>query len=185
MNSKSQVNVRSLTTTAMMTAILCVFAPFSIPIGDVPISLATFVVYFSAVLLGMKKSLICVSLYILIGMVGIPVFSGWKSGVAVLAGPTGGYIVGYLLIAFCTGLLLMIVKYKLAFMILGMLIGTIGCYALGTIWLAVQLSLSPKAALWVGVIPFLPGDVIKIVATVCIAVPVRKYLGNFLEVSVQ
>lgn len=181
MKQKKQHTMKNLTYTAMMTAILCVLAPFSIPIGDVPISAATLVVYIAAVLLGTKHSVICVTLYILIGAVGIPVFSGWKSGFAVIAGPTGGYLVGYILIALCTGLLLKIGRGKMLMALLGMILGTIGCYILGTTWLALQLSLSFKAALWVGVIPFIPGDIVKIIAAIVIAVPTRNHLINFIE----
>ncbi|MDD5937081.1 MAG: biotin transporter BioY [Clostridiales bacterium] len=181
MSTKKQLNVKSLTVIAMMTAILCVLAPFSIPIGDIPISAATLVVYIAAVLLGTKRSLVCVGLYILIGLAGVPVFSGWKSGAAVIAGPTGGYLLGYLLIALLTGLFLKIGKGKIPMMVLGMVLGTISCYAVGTIWLAHQLSLTAKAALWAGVIPFLPGDIAKIVVTVLIAVPTRKHLLRFIE----
>ena len=181
MNQKKQFAIKSLTVTAMMTAFLCVLAPFYIPIGDVPITAATLVINIAAVLLGAKRSVICVMLYILIGIVGIPVFSGWKSGIAVVAGPTGGYLIGYLFIALCTGLLLKLGRGKIPMLILGMLVGTIICYTLGTMWLALQLSLSFKAALWAGVIPFLFGDVIKIIATVVIAYPMRKHLNTFLH----
>ncbi len=184
MNQKKQFMVKNLTITAMMTAILCVLAPFYIPIGDVPITAATLVIYIAAVLLGTKRSIICVILYILIGMVGIPVFSGWKSGFAVIAGPTGGYLIGYIFIALCTGLSQKIGRGKIPkipMLLLGMLLGTLICYTLGTTWLALQLSLSFEAALWAGVIPFLLGDIIKFIVTVVIAIPVRRHLVTFIE----
>ena len=169
-------NVRQLTLIAMMTAILCILAPFSIPTGNVPISAATFIISLAAVLLGTKYSLICVSLYILLGIVGLPVFAGWGSGVGVVVGPTGGYLIGYLLIASFTGFFMKLGKEKLTFIAVGMVLGTVACYAFGTVWLAYQLSLDTKAALVAGVIPFIPGDIIKIIACLVIAVPIRKQL---------
>ena len=168
--------VKKLTLIAMMTAILCILAPLSIPISNVPISAATLIVSFAAIILGTKYSLICVSLYILLGIVGLPVFAGWGSGIGVIAGPTGGYLIGYFFIAFCTGFFLKLGKEKLTLLAVGMLLGTVACYTFGTVWLAYQLSLDTKAALMAGVIPFIPGDVIKIIVCLVVALPIRKLL---------
>ncbi len=175
------IEVKSLTFTAMMTAILCVLAPFSIPIGSVPISAATFVVYFAALLLGTKRSLVCVGLYIVIGAVGVPVFNGWSGGFSHIVGPTGGYIIGYLVIAFFTGWFMKLGHSRLPMIFLGMLIGTLGCYILGTSWLALQLSMDGKTALTVGVLPFIPGDIAKMIISVLIALPMRKQLSAYLD----
>ena len=90
--------------TALMAAALCVLGPLSVPIGAVPISLANFVICLTAWLLGPKFGTLSVAVYLLIGLVGVPVFSGYGAGIAKLAGPTGGYLVGYLLLAFIGGL---------------------------------------------------------------------------------
>lgn len=176
-----KMNVLSLTTTAMMTAVLCILAPISIPIGEVPISLATFAVYIAVHLLGTKRGLICVSLYLMLGMVGIPVFAKWSAGVSVLAGPTGGYLLGYLLIVFFTGWFTKLGKGKIPMILIGSLLGTLGCYVVGTLWLGIQLSLSVKAALLAGVIPFIPGDLIKIILSLGITLPIKKQLSTFLD----
>lgn len=173
--------VINLTVTAMMAAILCVLAPFSIPIADVPISAATFVVYLSALLLGTKRSLVCVGLYLLIGIVGVPVFAKWGSGFGIVAGPTGGYLIGYLFIALFTGWFTKLGRGKVPMMFLGMLIGTIVCYTLGTTWLAIQASLSAKAALAGGVLPFIPGDLAKMVLSIMVALPMRRQLAMYFK----
>ena len=84
--------------TALMAAALCVLGPLSVPIGAIPISLSNFVICLTAWLLGPKFGTLSVAVYLLIGLVGVPVFSGYGAGVAKLAGPTGGYLVGYLLL---------------------------------------------------------------------------------------
>ena len=86
--------------TAVMAAVLCVLGPLTVPIGAVPISLANFVICLTAWLLGPKFGTLSVVIYLVLGAIGIPVFSGYGAGLAKLAGPTGGYLVGYLLLAF-------------------------------------------------------------------------------------
>lgn len=175
------IKVKYLTSTAMMTAILCILAPFSFPIGSVPISAATFVVYLAALLLGMKRSLLCVVLYLLLGAVGLPIFNGWSGGFSHIVGPTGGYLIGYLLIAFFTGWFMKLGHNKISLIILGMIVGTLGCYAIGTIWLAYQLSMDARAALMAGVIPFIPGDIAKMILSIAISLSMRKQLANLLD----
>ena len=80
--------------TALMAAALCVLGPLSVPIGAIPISLSNFVICLTAWLLGPKFGTLSVAVYLLIGLVGVPVFSGYGAGIAKLAGPTGGYLVG-------------------------------------------------------------------------------------------
>ena len=89
--------------TAVMAAVLCVLGPLTVPIGAVPISLANFVICLTAWLLGPKFGTLSVVIYLVLGAIGIPVFSGYGAGLAKLAGPTGGYLVGYLLLAFIGG----------------------------------------------------------------------------------
>ena len=178
-----KANVTQLTYTALMTALLCVLAPLSIPVASVPISASTFVISLAAVLLGSKYSMICVCLYLLIGMVGVPVFAGWRSGISVILGPTGGYLIGYLFIALFTGIFMKYGKEKLVMIIIGMVLGTVSCYVIGTAWLAYELSLDLRAALMAGVIPFIPGDIIKIVVCAVISIPIKKQLKRSMELQ--
>ena len=91
----SAVNVKTLTTTALLAAVLCILGPLSIPIGPVPISLTSLALYFMVFLVGPKMSAAACAIYILIGFAGLPVFSGFTGGPQKLAGPTGGYIIGF------------------------------------------------------------------------------------------
>ncbi len=171
----------SITMTALMTAILCILAPFSIPLSTVPISLGTFAVYLCAAILGPQKGIISVLIYLMLGLVGIPVFAEGMAGFGVLAGPTGGYLIGYLVIAFFTGFFTKKWGKNPVIVFSGMAIGTIGCYLIGTIWLGLQLKFGVWEALMAGVIPFIPGDVIKMVACTAISLPVRKQIKVYLE----
>ncbi len=94
-----------MTQTALAAALICILSPFTImlPISPVPISLTIFAIYIAVYAVGMKWGLAATALYILIGLVGLPVFSGFSGGAGKLLGPTGGYIIGYLFVALISG----------------------------------------------------------------------------------
>lgn len=171
-----KLSIKDMAIIAIFTAILCVLAPLSLPIGPVPISLTTLVIYFMLYILGAWKGTVSVLLYILIGLVGLPVFSGYSSGPAKLFGPTGGYIVGFIPLAIIAGLFISKYLNKWYLCFAGMILGTIVCYALGTIWLAYEMKLAMKAALMTGVVPFIPVDLIKMVLAMILAPLLRKAL---------
>ena len=100
-NKKS--SVYQLTVCALMAAVMCVIGPMSIPIGAVPVSFTNFVICLTTCLLGWKWGSVSVIVYVLLGTFGLPVFSGYAGGLAKLAGPTGGYIIGYVLITLFGG----------------------------------------------------------------------------------
>ena len=170
------MKTRDITIIGVMAALICVAGPLSIQIGPVPISLATFAVYLAGAILGWKKGPLAVAIYLLIGCVGIPVFSGFSGGFSRLAGVTGGYLVGYLPCALITGLGVSDppAQKPVWLLPLCMLTGTAVLYALGTAWFMVQTGNSLGASLGMCVIPFLPGDAAKIVAATLIATPVRR-----------
>ena len=99
-------NTYAMAVTALMTAVTCILAPLSIPIGPVPISLTNFAIYLSLYLLDWKKGTISYILYLLLGLVGLPVFSGFTGGIGKLAGPTGGYIIGFIPMAIIAGIVI-------------------------------------------------------------------------------
>ena len=176
--SESATRVKKMCYIALCTAILCILGPLSItiPISPVPIALAVFGTYISGYVLGSKWGAIASVLYILIGAVGIPVFSGFTGGPAKLVGPTGGYLIGYIAISFFTGLFVEKFEGKIYMYVVGMVVGLVICYILGTIWLACVAGMSGTAALMAGVIPFIPGDIAKIVLAVIVGIPLRTAL---------
>ena len=99
------LNVKQLALTGLMAAVICVLGPLalSIPVSPVPISLGTLAIYFVASVAGMKTGTLSVVIYILLGLAGVPVFTGFTGGVGKLFGPTGGYIIGYLFMALICG----------------------------------------------------------------------------------
>ena len=104
-NGTKKLTTYQLTLTAVMAAVICVLGPISmaIPISPVPISLASMAVYLAVTVLGMKLGTLSCLIYLLLGLVGLPVFSGGSAGAAKLFGPTGGYLVGYLFLALIAG----------------------------------------------------------------------------------
>lgn len=173
---KPLISIQQMAVIAVMTAVTCVIAPFSLPIGPVPISLGSFAIYLSVYVLGWKRATISCVIYLLLGLVGVPVFSGWQAGPAKLFGPTGGYLIGYLLVTIVAGVLIDKFYDMLWVGVLALVLGTLLLYAAGTAWLAYQGSMSFTEALWMGVIPFIPGDIAKIIIAMVVGIPVRSRL---------
>ena len=181
----------AIAATAVMTAALCMIAPFSFPVGPVPISLATLVIYLAVYVLGWKMGTVSVLLYLLLGMVGIPVFSGFSGGFVKLAGPTGGYLVGYIPLALISGLFILL-STKLPstdkraakailprlIQVAGMVLGTVVLYALGTAWFCIIMDCTASYAMGLCVLPFIPGDIIKILIAILIGPELKKRIIN-------
>lgn len=171
-------NVQNLTITALMAAVLCIMGPIVIPIGMIPVSFANLAIYLTLILLDKKKACISISVYLMLGLVGIPVFSGFGAGAGKLFGPTGGYLIGYLALSFIGGNLLGKGKSqgnkRVINQIMALGVGTIGLYIIGTVWLMYQSNLSMVTALSVGVFPFVILDIIKIILAVSIGNSVKK-----------
>jgi len=176
--ARKKSGVYSLTLISLMAAVICVLSPLSVPLPftPVPISLASLAIYFVVMLLGMKKGTISTLIYLLIGLVGVPVFAGFSGGAAVIAGPTGGYLVGYIFLALIAGWFVDKFEGKIPMYFVGMVLGTIVLYALGTAWLAHAAGMGFKAALFAGVIPYIPGDTAKMIIAVFAGETIRKRL---------
>lgn len=157
-------HIKFMTMTALMTAAMCIIGPLSIPLpfSPVPLTLTNFVIYISVYILGAKAGTVSCILYLCLGAAGLPVFSSFQGGFGKLAGPTGGYLIGFVFLALIQGTVSRLFHGKNTAAIAGMLLGTAACYAFGTAWLSWQMHLSFGAALSAGVIPYLPGDGIKI-----------------------
>lgn len=160
---------------ALMAAILCIVGPLTVPVGPVPVSLLPVVLYFVTYVLGMWRAVASCMVYICIGLIGLPVFAGYTGGPAVLFGPTGGYVIGYLLLTLCSGFF--IEKFsKKRWHMFGMLMGLFLCYVLGTVWLKITAQLTIKQAILTGVVPFLLFDLIKIAVVLFVGPVFRRHL---------
>lgn len=175
---KTKTNVREMALIAVMAAVTCVLGPLSVPIGVVPISFTNLAVYLAIYVLGCKRGTISYIIYLLIGLVGVPVFSSFTGGVGKLFGPTGGYLIGFIFMALICGWFIDKFDCKLVPSFVGMVLGTIVCYVFGTVWLAYQAGMSFYAALAAGVLPFIIGDLVKMVIAAVIGPQVRRQLAR-------
>lgn len=169
---------KSMTMISLMTALICILGPITlaIPISPVPVSFVTLAIYFSVYILGMKRGVVSCLLYLLIGFIGVPVFSAFTGGAGRLVGPTGGYLIGYAFMALISGFFIERWQNQRIMQMIGMILGTLVCYLVGTAWLSIQAGMSFSAALAAGVLPFIPGDAVKIAAAFMAAPAVRKRL---------
>lgn len=178
MKESKSLSTRNLAVIGVMTAITCILGPLSIsiPISPVPISFTNLAIYISVFVLGWKKGTISFLVYLLVGLVGLPVFSGFSSGLMKLAGPTGGYLIGFIFMAIVGGWFIEKFTGKWYMYILGLVLGTVIAYIFGTIWLAKVQGYTFYVALAGGVLPFLPGDAAKIIIAVLIGPVLNKRL---------
>ena len=173
---EKKLTTYQMAVTALMAAVMCVLGPLTVPIGAVPISLANFVICLTAWLLSPKFSTLSVAVYLCIGLIGVPVFSGYGAGLAKLAGPTGGYLVGYLLLALIGGLFIEKSNGNPVVSGIGLVLGDAACYVLGTAWFVFQMQCELGYALSVCVYPFIALDLAKIVVSCVVGALLRKRL---------
>ena len=171
---------RRLVLIAMVTAITGILAQFSIPspIGPVPISLTNLVLLISIYVLGWKDATVSYLVYLLLGAFGLPVFSGFAGGLGKIAGPTGGYLTGFIFMTIIAGIFVERYTERRILVITGMVLATMVAYVFGTAWLAFQMELPFTGALSIGVIPYLPGDTVKIILAVLTGPVLRSRLKN-------
>ena len=161
---------------ALFAALTAVCSQIQIPLPMIPINLALFAVHLCGALLGAKWGALSMAVYALLGAVGVPVFAGFGSGPAVLFGKTGGYIIGYILCAAIVGLLSRRLGFTFPKLCLSMVIGVAVCYVFGTAWFMVISGLNLATSLSYCVLPFLPGDAVKILLAALLALRLRKPL---------
>jgi len=144
-----------------------------IPFSPVPVTLQVFFVLLAGSMLKSKWGSLSMIVYTLLGIAGLPVFSGGSSGLGVLLGPTGGYIVGFILAAYITGKLSErtenTARSRLLINALNMSIGVLVIYVCGVFQLMMVADIGPATALTLGVIPFLPGEIVKTAVAAYIA----------------
>mgnify|MGYP000867775459 CR=1 FL=1 len=174
-----KLSTRKLVLIALMTAITCIFAPMAIPIpvSPVPISLTNLVIMISIYVLGFRDATISYIVYLLLGLVGLPVFSGFTGGLEKLAGPTGGYLIGFIFMTIIAGIGTNKFGGKKLPAVLGMVLGLAVAYIFGTAWLAYQMHISFMAGLSVGVLPYLAGDAVKIIIAMIVGPILRSRLS--------
>lgn len=176
MNQKS--SIRMMVLSALFAALTSVGAYIAIPIGPVPIVLSNLFILLAGLLLGKKWAPVSIGIYLLLGLAGLPVFAGGASGPAVFAGPTGGFLISFPLAAFIIALISSIGTPSLKKDIPAVLAGIAFVYLLGVPWLKISLGMEWGKALTAGMIPFIPGDLLKGAAAVILAKYIRPQLND-------
>ena len=167
--------LQSVVYAAMFSALTAVGAFFAIPVFTVPITLQNLFTTLAGLLLGARAGALSQITYILIGLAGLPVFAGGKAGLGVLLGPTGGYLIGFVLGAFTIGKLAEVRRHPPAWWLLvSALVGHLVIYGAGIAWLSFIAHISLKKAAVVGLLPFLPGDVLKCIVATIVARKIRS-----------
>jgi biotin transport system substrate-specific component len=159
-----------------MAALTAAGAYIAIPIGPVPIVLQNLFVMLAGLLLGRRWGLISVSVYLVAGAVGLPVFAEGTGGLGKFIGPTGGYLVGFAAAAFLIGAISEKGRGKVVVDVLAMIAGSLVIYLFGVAWLKVVTGMGLAKAVSIGMLPFLPGDAVKIVAALPIAKTLRPII---------
>ena len=164
---------RSIAFVALSIAIIAVSAWITVPLGPIPFTLQMFAVAFAIQVLTPRQSIAAIAGYLVLGAVGVPVFSGMRGGIGVLLGPTGGYLWGYLVgVAVAAGVLALLRSRGIDNFATGVLSGllfTLIAYVGGWLQYMALSGLDPLAAFAVTVAPFIVLDVVKVVAATAIA----------------
>ena len=166
---------------ALFAALMAVCSWISIP-ATVPFTLQTFGVFLAVSVLGGRRGTLAVLVYLLLGMIGIPVFAGFQGGIGCLLGTTGGYIIGFLVAALAMWAMEAIFGKAKWVLPVSMLLGLLLCYAFGTIWFLVLYTqtkgaISVASVLSMCVIPFILPDLLKI----ALALLLTSRLGRFIR----
>ena len=165
---------------ALFTALIIIggYISIPIPVGPVPIVLTDFFVMLTGLFLGWKHGLASVLLYLALGALGLPVFAEGTAGLAILVGPTGGYLLAYPFLVLTVGLIAGDKLPSIPRILLALIVGNVVLYAIGVPWLKVQMGIDWMVALAAGLTPFIPGLVIKVAVACAMA---RALLAGFRQ----
>lgn len=161
---------------AALTAVLG-FISITLPFSPVPISGSSLGIMITGSVLTVRQAGLSVLVYILIGAVGLPVFSGFSGGLGVVVGPRGGYYLGFLLGAMLIALLRGKVNNKWRMIVANLIGGILVVYFFGVLWLGFVTGMGVEKALVAGALPFIPGDIFKAVLASFIGLAVNRRLA--------
>lgn len=169
---------KKITLCALFAALTAILSQISIPLPftPVPINLAMVSVFMAGALLGAKRGAISQVVYVIIGIIGVPVFASFTAGIGIVVGPTGGYIAGYIVAAIIVGIIVKKLGDNVHSYIVAMSVGIMGCYFIGTAWFMYLTKNDLIESLIICVIPFLIGDILKIILSAFLAKKLKKYV---------
>jgi biotin transport system substrate-specific component len=163
---------------SLLAALTAAGAYLAIPIGPVPIILQNLFIFLSGLLLGARWGVASIVVYLLAGAIGLPVFAGGVGGIGRFAGPTGGYLFGFLPAVYVIGWIAETSRKHAVSDILAMVCGSLIIYACGVTWLKMLTGMTLARTLAVGMYPFILGDILKITAAVPIAKALRPVINR-------
>ena len=172
-----KTSTQKITFCALFAALTAILSQIAIPIGPVPINLATLAVFIAGGLMGPVWGAVSMIVYVALGAVGVPVFAMFTGGISIIVGPTGGYIIGYIAAAWLIGLIVSKWGRKAWQLVIAMVAGLAVCYALGTAWYMYSTAAGLGVSLMSCVVPFLPGDAAKIALAVITVSTLKKRLA--------
>ena len=182
----SKITLRKMISASIFACIItiCSWISFPFPLTGIPITLQTMAIFLSLLVIGGKWSSASILIYIILGIIGIPVFSGFKSGIGVILGPTGGYVLGFLIISLLYWLMeVLFKKEKIWIKTITLLLGLILCYAFGTVWFVFVYTKSSGSmtfitALGYCVFPYIIPDLLKLGIAISLSLLVNKKIKN-------
>ncbi len=175
---RNAVNVKEMTYIAIFTALIIIagYIQIPLPFTPVPITLQTMAVMLAGLLLSPRQAGLSMVIYVLIGAIGLPVFAGGHGGLDVIVGPTGGYLISWIPAAILVSLMKGNSENLLRAVVSAFVGGIVLVYAMGVPWLAFSTGMSLEKAITVGAIPFIAGDVFKLVLAMMVYFPVSRQL---------
>lgn len=178
-SENKKIKAVDIASVAMMTALIVVCSWIYIPVGNIPVTLQTFAVCTAVGVLGMKKGTLAVVVYLVLGVVGLPVFSFFKGGIGALFSATGGYALGFVFLAFIAGFITRKSGRKISVMIFGFSIGLVACYLFGSLWFMFVYmkntgNVGFLTVLTTCVLPYIIPDIIKVTIAAVVSKAVRK-----------
>ena len=182
MSTKSKITTKDMAYIALCAVIIAICSWLSVP-ATIPFTLQTFGIFLTVGVLGGKRGTLSVLIYLLLGIIGIPVFSGFTGGVGRLLGTTGGYIIGFLLSAMVMWAMEQFLGKKRWVLAISMVLGLIVCYAFGTMWfMFVYANSTGPIGVWTAlgwcVFPYIIPDLIKI----ALALALCKKLAQIIQI---
>ncbi len=152
-------SLRNIVWIALFTALMAASSFITIPLGVVPFTMQILMLFTLSLILGSKKAVLVIALYLFLGLIGFPFFSRGTNGIAVLFGPTGGFLLSYLPTAYIAG---MAQNKKFIQATLLLLLALSICYVCGTVWIKFRLDITMENAFMTAALPFIIPDLLKV-----------------------
>lgn len=156
-----KLSVKTITISAQLAVFIAIVSQLTIPLGIIPLTGQTFAVGLAATLMRPSISVCAIVIYLLMGLIGIPVFAGFSGGLATILGPTGGYLIGFLFSAFFISFFVSKKSHSFSWILLVNILGAMISLVAGAIGLKIHLNNSLIDALKIGVVPFILPEIIK------------------------